>query len=62
VELLLQSGADIEKGKVDGRGTPLTSAIEGGNEAVSKLLLMKGAKVDYNYIPIVSDLYPGSPC
>jgi hypothetical protein len=57
VTLLLDGGADIEK-KVHGGCTPLARAIGNGHEAVIKLLLVKGAEVDYEYIPYVSDLYP----
>ncbi|PMD50436.1 ankyrin [Hyaloscypha bicolor E] len=49
--LLPQERADIEI-KESGDGTPLARAIRNGSEAVTKLLLTKGAKMNYCYVPI----------
>jgi ankyrin repeat protein len=48
VELLLKNGAqpDFED---ENRCTPLSRAIEGGNDSVVELLLAQGVKVDFPY-------------
>jgi hypothetical protein len=53
VRLLLENGADIEM-EITGI-TPLAAAIENKYEAVIKLLVAKGAKVDYQYSLYVSE-------
>jgi ankyrin repeat protein len=52
--LLLDKGADVEM-KEEAGGTPLIRAIVNGSEAIIKLLLAKGAKVDYLYSGKVSE-------
>ena len=54
MKLLLDKGADVEV-KEEGGGTPLTKAINAGSEVMIKLLLEKGAKVNYVYRVSVSE-------
>ena len=48
MELLLENGAQPDF-KDENGWTPLSRAIGIGNVAVVELLLVKGAKVDYQY-------------
>ena len=45
MKLLLEKGAELEPKDIIGQ-TPLSSAVEGGHEAVVKLLVEKGAELE----------------
>ena len=56
MKALLEKGADIDP-KDKAGGTPLIYAINRGAEAVIKSLLTRSAKVDFWFLPFVSELY-----
>src|SRR5207248_11753137 len=56
MKALLEKGADIDP-KDKAGGTPLIYAINRGAEAVIKSLLTRSVKVDFWFLPFVSELY-----
>ena len=56
MKALLEKGADIDP-KDKAGGTPLIYAFNNGAEAVVKLLLTRSAKMEFYFLPNVSELY-----